>query len=157
MKVTQKSMERSCHYMNCCMKTVRRLFTHTSNFVYSLRTRTQHTLCRQLHDRKFLCRLVFHSLTCNAMLYTIYEKYFTLKGCQYMFRPMWSSSGVNITGRGNCCLLLLLMLLIYKSPRGACVFEMVGCILCVVLRDLFWSIRQDTQHIIQQERIQPMN
>jgi hypothetical protein len=56
-----------------------------------------------------------------------------------MFRPMWSSLGVNIIGRGNCCFLLLLMLFIYKSFQCACAFE------------------NKTQHNTQQERTQPTN
>jgi hypothetical protein len=35
-----------------------------------------------------------------------------------MFRPMWSSSGLKNVGRGNC-LLLLRMLLVCKSPQCA--------------------------------------
>jgi hypothetical protein len=51
-----------------------------------------------------------------------------------MFRPMWPSSGVKIIGRGNCYLLLLLMLLIYKFPRCTYAFLLVGCVLsCCVL------------------------
>jgi hypothetical protein len=54
-----------------------------------------------------------------------------------MFRPMWPSLDVKIIGRGNCCLLLLLMLfMLYICPlRCAHVFEVVGCILscCVLL------------------------
>jgi hypothetical protein len=57
-----------------------------------------------------------------------------------MFRPLWSSSGVKIIVRWNCSLLLLLMLLIYKSisPLDAHMFELVGCILsCCVLCCMF--------------------
>jgi hypothetical protein len=54
-----------------------------------------------------------------------------------MFRPMWSSSDVKIIWRGNCCLLLLLMLLINKFSRCSCVFELVSsvlscCVLCCI-------------------------
>jgi hypothetical protein len=62
------------------------------------------------------------------MFYKICLKLFTLKVYQCIFRPMWSS-GVKIIGRGNCCLLLLFMLLIYKFPRCACVFGLLGCVL----------------------------
>jgi hypothetical protein len=61
-----------------------------------------------------------------------------------MFRPMWSSSDVKITGRGNRCLVLLLMLLIYNSPRCVCVS--VTCVNSSVridvsrLKSLHWSI-----------------
>jgi hypothetical protein len=37
-----------------------------------------------------------------------------------MFQPMLSSPDVKIIGWGNCCLLLLLMLLVYKFPWCAC-------------------------------------
>jgi hypothetical protein len=44
-----------------------------------------------------------------------------------MFRQMWSSSGFKTLGREYCCLLLLFILLTYKFPRRAYVFEYVGC------------------------------
>jgi hypothetical protein len=57
-----------------------------------------------------------------------------LKVYHYMFWPTWSSSGVETTGQGNCCLLLLLTLLICNSSWCACVSELVGCIVsCCVL------------------------
>jgi hypothetical protein len=43
-----------------------------------------------------------------------------------MFRPMMISSGVIIIGRGNCRLLLLLMLVKYIGCLDAHVFELVG-------------------------------
>jgi hypothetical protein len=48
------------------------------------------------------------------------------KVCHYMFRSIWSSSGVKIIGQGNWCLLLLLMLLIHKSPW--CAYVSVTCV-----------------------------
>jgi hypothetical protein len=62
-----------------------------------------------------------------------------------MFRPIWSSLGVKIFWRGNCCLLLLLMLLnIYRSSQCAYVFELVGCFLVVFFAAylvLEWSVK----------------
>jgi hypothetical protein len=66
------------------------------------------------------------------MVYKIYEKLFTLKVCHCIFQPMWSSSGVKIIGQGNCCLLLLLMFLIYESAQCACVFELVVVFLPII-------------------------
>jgi hypothetical protein len=56
---------------------------------------------------------------------------------------MWLSFGVKITGRGICCILYLLMLLIYNSPQCAYVFDLVGyifsrCVFCCV--SCFWML-----------------
>jgi hypothetical protein len=54
-----------------------------------------------------------------------------------MFLPMWPLSDVKIIERGNCCFLLLLMLL-YMSSQCAYVFRLFGRVLsCVVLHALF--------------------
>jgi hypothetical protein len=93
------------------------------------------------------------------MFYKIYKMLFTSKVYHYTFRPMWSSSGVKIFGRGNCCLLLLLMFLnIWKSPRCAYMFELVGCVLsccelsCVWCPDLLKYFNKN-QHVFQTQRI----
>jgi hypothetical protein len=100
----------------------------------------------------------FFLVTCAALCSKVIH-FKSLKVHNYLFRPLWSSSVVKISGPGNCCLLLLLMLLIkvywmricvwvgglcslllcvvllvlfsnaYKSSRCACVFELVGCVL----------------------------
>jgi hypothetical protein len=77
------------------------------------------------------------------MFYKIYWKLLTLKVWKvhhYVFRRLWSSSGVKMIAWGSSCLLLL-VLLIYKSSHCAYVFELVvcvlsSCVLCCVSRSL---------------------
>jgi hypothetical protein len=68
-----------------------------------------------------------------------------------MLRPMWSSSDVKIIGRGKCCLISLLMLLMYvPSMRVMCLIWwvvlclLVCCAVCRVLEFLLSCIRSVT-------------
>jgi hypothetical protein len=57
-----------------------------------------------------------------------------------MFRPMWSSSGIKIIGRGNCCFLLLLMSLSPLDPHVCSSWWVVFPPVVFVLRVLFSNV-----------------
>jgi hypothetical protein len=82
---------------------------------------------------------ISYSLTCHTIFY---KMLLNLKGSKfhhYMFRPIWSSSGVKVWGGENCCFLLLLILLnMWVVSMRMCVWVggLCSLLLCVVLREL---------------------